>query len=61
MDQFKEGDKVVHSNWGKGVVSGEQYQDAGETVILVEFEQETDHGMILDVSVAMLELIRTNG
>ena len=58
MRPFKEGDNVVHYNWGRGVVMGEQFQDADETAILVEFENETDYGKIVDVSVGMLELIK---
>ena len=58
MRQFKEGDKVVHYNWGRGVVLGEQFQDCDETAILVEFYNETDYGNIVDVSVGLLELLK---
>jgi len=58
MRPFKEGDIVVHYNWGKGTVMGEQFQDCDETAILVEFENRTDYGNIVDVSVGLLELIQ---
>jgi len=58
MRPFKEGDVVVHCNWGRGIVLGEQFQDCDETAIKVEFENETDYGNVVDVSVGLLELIQ---
>lgn len=55
MVTFKIGDRVIHKNWGKGIITANY---GGTSQWLVKFDKPTPYGIEAEVSTGMLKLIK---